>query len=116
MLALFAFLACGLIVAVAGGLFALTFRLAADRDVPAVRKLVSLVMSDRLAQDRLLRIMVVIVGEGPRANGIPEMYYPSEYLNRDPILRWITAIITDRDIPPAMADAIRAKNVNLIVV
>jgi dihydroxyacid dehydratase/phosphogluconate dehydratase len=39
--------------------------------------------------------MVVIAGEGPRANGIPEMYYPSEYLNRDPLLRWITALITD---------------------
>ena len=50
---------------------------------------------DRLAHDRLLKILVVIAGEGPRANGIPEMYYPSEYLNRDPLLRWITALITD---------------------
>jgi murein DD-endopeptidase MepM/ murein hydrolase activator NlpD len=40
------------LVAVAvAGLFALTFRLAADRDVPAVKRLVSLVMHDRLAQD-----------------------------------------------------------------
>ena len=50
---------------------------------------------DRLAHDRLLKILVVIAGEGPRANGIPEMYYPSEYLNRDPLLRWISALITD---------------------
>ncbi len=50
---------------------------------------------DRLAKDRLLKILVVIAGEGPRANGIPEMYYPSEYLNRDPLLGRITALITD---------------------
>ncbi len=48
-----------------------------------------------VAHDRLLKILVVIAGEGPRANGIPEMYYPSEYLNRDPLLRSITALITD---------------------
>lgn len=41
-----------LIVMAVGGLYALTFRLAAERDVPAVQRLVSLVMSDRLAQDR----------------------------------------------------------------
>ena len=50
---------------------------------------------DRLVRDRLLRILVVIVGEGPRANGIPELYYPAEYVNRDPYLRPITALLTD---------------------
>ena len=39
--------------------------------------------------------MVVIAGEGPKANGIPEMFYPSEYLNRDPVLRHVGALITD---------------------
>jgi hypothetical protein len=38
---------------------------------------------------------VVIAGEGPKANGIPEMFYPSEYLNRDPVLRHVGALITD---------------------
>jgi dihydroxy-acid dehydratase len=44
---------------------------------------------------RLLRVIVVIAGEGPKANGIPEMFYPSEYLNRDPVLRHVAAMITD---------------------
>ena len=39
--------------------------------------------------------LVVIAGEGPKANGIPEMFYPSEYLNRDPVLRHVGALITD---------------------
>ena len=39
--------------------------------------------------------MVVIAGEGPKANGIPEMFYPSEYLNRDPVLRHVAALVTD---------------------
>jgi dihydroxyacid dehydratase/phosphogluconate dehydratase len=49
----------------------------------------------RAAETRLLRAMVVIGGEGPKANGIPEMFYPSEYLNRDPVLRHVAAMITD---------------------
>jgi hypothetical protein len=47
------------------------------------------------AARRLLRVMVVIAGEGPKANGIPEMFYPSEYLNRDPVLRHVAALVTD---------------------
>jgi dihydroxy-acid dehydratase len=47
------------------------------------------------ARARLIRVLVVIAGEGPKANGIPEMFYPSEYLNRDPVLRHIGALITD---------------------
>jgi dihydroxy-acid dehydratase len=50
---------------------------------------------DRAARAKLLRAMVVIAGEGPKANGIPEMFYPSEYLNRDPVLRHVAALITD---------------------
>ena len=50
---------------------------------------------DRAARARLLRAMIVIAGEGPKANGIPEMFYPSEYLNRDPILRHVAALFTD---------------------
>lgn len=43
----------------------------------------------------LLRVMVVIGGEGPAAAGMPEMYYPSEYLARDPKLSTMTALCTD---------------------
>jgi dihydroxyacid dehydratase/phosphogluconate dehydratase len=50
---------------------------------------------DEAARQRLLRVLVVIAGEGPKADGIPEMFYPSEYLNRDPVLRHVAALITD---------------------
>ncbi len=40
-----------MVVIAVGGLFALTFRLAADREMPLVKQLVSAVMHDRLAQD-----------------------------------------------------------------
>jgi dihydroxyacid dehydratase/phosphogluconate dehydratase len=50
---------------------------------------------DHAARAKLLRAMVVIAGEGPKANGIPEMFYPSEYLNRDHVLRHVAALITD---------------------
>jgi dihydroxyacid dehydratase/phosphogluconate dehydratase len=49
----------------------------------------------RAARAALIRALVVIAGEGPKADGIPEMFYPSEYLNRDPVLRHMTAMITD---------------------
>jgi dihydroxyacid dehydratase/phosphogluconate dehydratase len=50
---------------------------------------------ERAARARLLRVMVFIIGEGPKANGMPEMFYPSEYLNRDPVLRHVAALVTD---------------------
>jgi hypothetical protein len=50
---------------------------------------------ERAARAKLLLVMVVIAGEGPKANGIPEMFYPSEYLNRDPVMRHVGALITD---------------------
>lgn len=50
---------------------------------------------DEAARQKLLRLMVVIAGEGPKADGIPEMFYPSEYLNRDPLLRHVAALVTD---------------------
>jgi dihydroxyacid dehydratase/phosphogluconate dehydratase len=53
------------------------------------------VLLRRAAEARLLRVMVFIAGEGPKANGIPEMFYPSEYLNRDPVLRHVAALFTD---------------------
>lgn len=50
---------------------------------------------DRLVRERKIRILVVITGEGPRAHGMPEMFYPSEYLNRDLLLRYIAVLFTD---------------------
>jgi dihydroxy-acid dehydratase len=39
--------------------------------------------------------VVVIRYEGPRANGMPEMYFASTILSSDPILNTTTALITD---------------------
>ena len=50
---------------------------------------------ERAVREKLIRALIVIAGEGPKADGIPEMFYPSEYLNRDPVLRHVTAMITD---------------------
>jgi dihydroxyacid dehydratase/phosphogluconate dehydratase len=50
---------------------------------------------DRLVRERKIRILVVITGEGPRAHGMPEMFYPSEYLNRDVLLRYTAVLFTD---------------------
>lgn len=49
----------------------------------------------RAVRKKLFRALIVIAGEGPKADGIPEMFYPSEYLNRDPLLRHVAAMITD---------------------
>ena len=53
------------------------------------------ILFDRLVRERKIRVLVVIAGEGPRAYGMPEMFYPSEYLNRDLLLRYITILFTD---------------------
>ncbi len=53
------------------------------------------ILFDRLVRERKIRILIVIAGEGPRAYGMPEMFYPSEYLNRDLLLRYIATLFTD---------------------
>jgi dihydroxy-acid dehydratase len=39
--------------------------------------------------------VLVIRYEGPRANGMPEMYYATAILSADPVLNTTTAIVTD---------------------
>jgi dihydroxy-acid dehydratase len=39
--------------------------------------------------------VLVIRYEGPRANGMPEMYYATAILSADPVLSTTTAIVTD---------------------
>lgn len=50
---------------------------------------------DRLVDDELMRIFVVIAGEGPVSGGMRQIYYPAEYLQRDVRLRNITVLCTD---------------------
>jgi dihydroxyacid dehydratase/phosphogluconate dehydratase len=60
-----------------------------------LRKLSKDFLFDQLVRERKIRILVVIAGEGPVAYGMPEMFYPSEYLNRDLVLRYIAVLFTD---------------------
>jgi dihydroxy-acid dehydratase len=46
--------------------------------------------------------VVVIRYEGPRANGMPEMYFASAILADDPVLNTTTALITDGRFSGAM--------------
>jgi dihydroxyacid dehydratase/phosphogluconate dehydratase len=59
------------------------------------RRLPKDALFDTLIKERKIRLLVVISGEGPRANGMPEMFYPSEYLNRDLLLRYMGVLFTD---------------------
>jgi len=47
--------------------------------------------------------VLVIRYEGPRANGMPEMYYASAILSDDPVLNTTTAIVTDGRYSGAMS-------------
>jgi dihydroxyacid dehydratase/phosphogluconate dehydratase len=60
-----------------------------------LRRLSKDLLFDQLVRERKIRILVVIAGEGPRAHGMPEMFYPAEYLNRDLLLRYIAVLFTD---------------------
>jgi dihydroxyacid dehydratase/phosphogluconate dehydratase len=60
-----------------------------------LQKLSKGTLFNRLVRERKIRILIVIAGEGPRAHGMPEMFYPSEYLNRDVLLRYTAALFTD---------------------
>jgi dihydroxyacid dehydratase/phosphogluconate dehydratase len=60
-----------------------------------IHKLTKDVFFDTLVKERKLRILIAVAGEGPRAHGIPEMFYPSEYLNRDVLLRYTAVLFTD---------------------
>jgi dihydroxy-acid dehydratase len=47
--------------------------------------------------------VLVIRYEGPRANGMPEMYYAAAILSADPVLNVTTAIVTDGRYSGAMS-------------
>jgi dihydroxy-acid dehydratase len=47
--------------------------------------------------------VLVIRYEGPRANGMPEMYYAAAILSADPVLNTTTAIVTDGRYSGAMS-------------
>jgi dihydroxy-acid dehydratase len=50
---------------------------------------------ERMVQDELLRVVVVISGQGPEAFGMPEMFAPMQHINANRELRKLTALISD---------------------
>lgn len=50
---------------------------------------------DYLVEKDYLRLMVVVAGQGPRANGMPEMFTFTEYINVDPVLAKCCTTFTD---------------------
>ena len=67
----------------------------AEEDLRVARRMSKAELFRYLVDTRRLRVMLIIAGEGPKAHGMPEMYYPSEYLNRDPVLKSTCALLTD---------------------
>jgi dihydroxy-acid dehydratase len=50
---------------------------------------------DRMVELALLKIVVVISGQGPEAFGMPEMFTPMQHINANRTLRKLTALISD---------------------
>jgi len=50
---------------------------------------------DRMAQEALLKVAVVISGQGPEAFGMPEMFTPMQHINANRQLRRLVALISD---------------------
>jgi dihydroxy-acid dehydratase len=50
---------------------------------------------DRMVEEALLKIVVVISGQGPEAFGMPEMFTPMQHINANRELRKLTALISD---------------------
>jgi dihydroxy-acid dehydratase len=50
---------------------------------------------DRLAQEGILKLAVVISGQGPEAFGMPEMFTPMQHINANRALRKLAALISD---------------------
>lgn len=50
---------------------------------------------DQLIEEELLRLAIVIAGQGPKAFGMPEMFTPMQHINHNRALKKIAAIISD---------------------
>jgi len=68
-----------------------------ERNAPpeVLRMLERGTLFDRMVQEELLKIVVVISGQGPEAFGMPEMFTPMHHINVNRELRKLTALISD---------------------
>jgi dihydroxy-acid dehydratase len=67
-------------------------------DHPALDLLGSLereALFERMVQEGLLKVVLVISGQGPQAFGMPEMFTPMQHINANRELRKVSALISD---------------------
>jgi dihydroxyacid dehydratase/phosphogluconate dehydratase len=50
---------------------------------------------DFMVQERLLRLAVIIAGQGPKGFGMPEMFTPMQHLNANRVLRKLSVLLSD---------------------
>ncbi|MFW6116529.1 MAG: dihydroxy-acid dehydratase [bacterium] len=61
----------------------------------SLRTLSRQTLYDRLIGSRVLKMVVVISGQGPEACGMPEMLTPTRYINANRTLRSVTMLVSD---------------------
>ena len=67
-------------------------------DGPALDELQALdgrALFERLVERELLKVLVVISGQGPKAFGMPEMYTPMQHINANRRLRRLAMLLSD---------------------
>jgi len=50
---------------------------------------------DFMVEQRLLRLAVIIAGQGPKGFGMPEMFTPMQHLNANRLLRKLSVLLSD---------------------
>jgi dihydroxyacid dehydratase/phosphogluconate dehydratase len=63
--------------------------------VDELRSLERAALFDHMVEAGLLKVVMVISGQGPRAFGMPEMFTPMQHINANRALRKLTALISD---------------------
>jgi dihydroxyacid dehydratase/phosphogluconate dehydratase len=62
---------------------------------PSLRDAPAPAAFDRMVEMQLLKVVVVISGQGPEAFGMPEMYTPMQHINSNVRLRKLAVLISD---------------------
>jgi dihydroxy-acid dehydratase len=78
-------------------LMALAAHNAGENEEPleALRPLARDALFDRMIETGLLKLVIIISGQGPEAFGMPEMFTPMQHINANRALRKLTALISD---------------------
>ena len=66
-----------------------------DSTLGSLQSLEQEALFDRMVQEALFKVVVVISGQGPKAFGMPEMFTPMQHINSNRELRKLAALISD---------------------